>query len=136
MAKIGVLADLEESTKLLLPEPLNYIRFMGLVFNCQFVITDSGGIQEEAPSLGKPVILLRETTERPEAVAAGFVKLVGTNRRMIVSQTCRLLENSQAYQAMVCRDNPYGDGMAAERIVSWLLQRGISRNGVSRAQPG
>ena len=130
-----ILAE-KKRTNIHLIEPLDYLSFLFLMFEAAVIVTDSGGIQEEAPSLGKPVILLRETTERPEAVAAGFVKLVGTNRRMIVSQTCRLLENSQAYQAMVCRDNPYGDGMAAERIVSWLLQRGISRNGVSRAQPG
>jgi UDP-N-acetylglucosamine 2-epimerase (non-hydrolysing) len=130
-----ILAE-KKRTNIHLIDPLDYLSFLFLMFEAAVIVTDSGGIQEEAPSLGKPVILLRETTERPEAVAAGFVKLVGTNRRMIVSQTCRLLENSQAYQAMVCRDNPYGDGMAAERIVSWLLQRGISRNGVSRAQPG
>jgi UDP-N-acetylglucosamine 2-epimerase (non-hydrolysing) len=120
-----ILAE-KRRTNIHLVEPLDYLSFLFLMFEAAVIVTDSGGIQEEAPSLGKPVILLRETTERPEAVAAGFVKLVGTNRRMIVSQACRLLEDRQAYQAMVCRENPYGDGMAAERIVALLLRRGKS----------
>jgi UDP-N-acetylglucosamine 2-epimerase (non-hydrolysing) len=130
-----ILAE-KKRTNIHLIDPLDYLSFLFLMFEAAVIVTDSGGIQEEAPSLGKPVILLRETTERPEAVAAGFVKLVGTNRRLIVNQTCRLLEDSQAYQAMVCRENPYGDGLAAERIVALLLRRGKSLSGASRAQPG
>jgi len=130
-----ILAE-KKRTNIHLIEPLDYLSFLFLMFEAAVIVTDSGGIQEEAPSLGKPVILLRETTERPEAVAAGFVKLVGTNRRMIVSQTCRLLEDSQAYQAMVCRDNPYGDGLAAERIVALLFRLGKSLSGASCAQSG
>lgn len=112
----------QHRTNIHLIEPLDYLSFLFLMFEATIIVTDSGGIQEEAPSLGKPVILLRETTERPEAVAAGIVKLVGTARQKIVSETCRLLEDQEAYQAMVCRENPYGDGLAAGRIVAHLLR--------------
>jgi len=83
--------------------------------------TDAGGIQEEAPSLGKPVLVLREVTERPEGVEAGTVKVVGTQREAIVRETIRLLENGQAYEAMASAVNPYGDGKASQRIVRALL---------------
>ena len=85
-----------------------------------FVLTDSGGIQEEAPTLGKPVLVLRDTTERPEGVAAGTAKLVGTSRRRIVEETERLLRDRAAYEAMARAHNPYGDGRAGERIVRVL----------------
>ena len=81
------------------------------------VLTDSGGIQEEAPSLGKPVLVMRETTERPEAVKAGTVLLVGTERKKIVKETIDLLKNKEKYQSMSKAHNPYGDGKAAEKIV-------------------
>jgi UDP-N-acetylglucosamine 2-epimerase (non-hydrolysing) len=84
------------------------------------IITDSGGVQEEAPSLGKPVLVMRETTERPEAVTAGTAKLVGTDRSRIVRETERLLSDKNAYQTMAMAYNPYGDGKAAERIVEAL----------------
>ena len=80
------------------------------------MITDSGGIQEEAPSLGKPVLVLRSMTERPEAVEAGTVKLVGTDQKKIVDETVRLLENTEEYDQMTRRHNPYGDGRACDRI--------------------
>jgi len=80
------------------------------------IITDSGGVQEEAPSLGKPVLVMRETTERPEAVEAGVVKLVGTNRQEIVQTANILIEDSVEYQKMSMAHNPYGDGRSAERI--------------------
>ncbi len=84
------------------------------------VLTDSGGIQEEAPSLGKPVLVMRETTERPEAVDAGTVKLVGTARETIVTEVLHLLDNSQAYTRLAKAHNPYGDGKACARIVKYL----------------
>lgn len=87
------------------------------------LLTDSGGIQEEAPSLGKPVLVMRDTTERPEAVAAGTVELVGTDELRIVATTTKLLDNAQEYQRMSLAHNPYGDGRAAHRI-NKILQEG------------
>jgi len=84
------------------------------------ILTDSGGVQEEAPSLGKPVLVMRETTERPEAVDAGTVKLVGTDPALICSETESLLNSTEAYEAMSKAHNPYGDGKAAERIIKLL----------------
>jgi len=91
-----------------------------------FILTDSGGIQEEAPSLGVPVLVLRETTERPEAVDAGVARVVGTDTARIVAEACRLLEDPAAHAAMARAINPYGDGHAAERIAEALLNWGIS----------
>ncbi len=101
-------------------EPLDYLPFVYLMNRAHILLTDSGGIQEEAPSLGKPVLVMRDTTERPEAVAAGTVKLVGTDVVRIVSETTRLLDDQQEYQCMSHTHNPYGDGHAAERIASVL----------------
>lgn len=101
-------------------EPLDYLPFVYLMERCCLIITDSGGVQEEAPSLGKPVLVMRDTTERPEALAAGTVKLVGTNREKIVAETLLLLNDSAAYEAMGKSHNPYGDGCAASRIVAVL----------------
>jgi UDP-N-acetylglucosamine 2-epimerase (non-hydrolysing) len=98
-------------------EPLAYLPFVALLNRATVVLTDSGGIQEEAPSLGKPVLVMREVTERPEAVQAGTVKLVGTNQDKIVSEVSTLLTNPGAYQEMSRAHNPYGDGKATERIV-------------------
>jgi UDP-N-acetylglucosamine 2-epimerase (non-hydrolysing) len=103
----------------LLP-PLDYLPLIHLMKRATLVLTDSGGIQEEAPGLGKPVLVLREVTERPEAVAAGTVRIVGTDRGRIVNETMRLLENNLAYSQMAHAVNPYGDGRAAERIVGAL----------------
>jgi len=100
--------------------PVNYLPFVYLMSRCHFIITDSGGIQEEAPSLGKPVLVMREVTERPEAVAAGTVRLVGTDREKIVAETLRLLDDPDAYRSMSTANNPYGDGMAAGRIADFL----------------
>lgn len=97
-------------------EPLDYLPFVYLMKRSHIILTDSGGIQEEAPSLGKPVLVMRQTTERPEAVAAGTVKLVGTDRSKIVSETLNLLKNRDAYQQMAFAHNPYGDGRACQRI--------------------
>lgn len=98
-------------------EPLPYLPFVRLMARSDVVLTDSGGIQEEAPSLGKPVFVMRDTTERPEGVAAGTVKLVGTRRDAIVREVGRVLRSEAAYRAMAGRKNPYGDGRASERIV-------------------
>lgn len=98
-------------------EPLSYLPFVALMKRASLLLTDSGGVQEEAPSLHKPVLVMRNTTERPEGVKAGAVKLVGTDPRKIVAETCRLLTNSAAYKAMTQCRNPYGDGRASRRIV-------------------
>lgn len=87
------------------------------------ILTDSGGIQEEAPSLGKPVLVMRKTTERPEGIEAGVAKLVGTDNERIFSETMRLLANERLYKSMSRRLNPYGDGHAAERIVKIILEK-------------
>lgn len=101
-------------------EPLEYLSFVFLMERSCMVLTDSGGIQEEAPGLGKPVLVMRDTTERPEAVDAGTVKLVGTDYGRIVSETSRLLDDVAAYNAMSHAVNPYGDGLACRRIVGAL----------------
>jgi UDP-N-acetylglucosamine 2-epimerase (non-hydrolysing) len=103
-----------------LVEPLEYLQFIYLMDKSFIVLTDSGGIQEEAPSLGKPVLVMRDTTERPEAVKAGTVKLVGTNRRKIVNAISDLIENKEVYDKMSRSHNPYGDGNAVERIIHHL----------------
>jgi UDP-N-acetylglucosamine 2-epimerase (non-hydrolysing) len=97
-------------------EPLDYLPFIYLMKCSHIILTDSGGIQEEAPSLGKPVLVMRDNTERPEAVAAGTVQLVGTDHNRIVSETLTLLNDEAAYQRMAFAHNPYGDGAACQRI--------------------
>lgn len=101
-----------------LTEPLAYAEFAHVMARCHLVVTDSGGVQEEAPSLGKPVLVLRDTTERPEGVEAGTVRLVGTDRRVVVEELERLLTDPVAYAEMAHAVNPYGDGRAAERSVA------------------
>lgn len=105
---------------LLLIEPLDYLPFVYLMKKSTIVLTDSGGIQEEAPGLGKPVLVMRDTTERPEALDAGTVKLVGTNRELIVKEVSNLLENPANYEKMAKAVNPYGDGKTSKRIVEIL----------------
>ena len=102
-------------------KPLSYPAFVWLMEKSYLIITDSGGVQEEAPSLGKPVLVMRDTTERPEAVDAGTVLLVGTNTEKIISETKCLIENEDAYNNMSKLHNPYGDGKACERIVNHIL---------------
>ena len=102
-------------------DPVDYLPFVYLMNRAYLIITDSGGVQEEAPSLGKPVLVMRNTTERPEAVAAGTVKLVGTSREAIVKETLNLLHNPAEYLQMSQAHNPYGDGQAAGRIVQTVL---------------
>jgi len=104
-------------------EPLEYLSFVYLMEKSNIVLTDSGGIQEEAPGLGKPVLVMRDTTERPEAISAGTVKLVGTNYDKIVNEVSSLLGDAALYDAMSKAVNPYGDGKACERIVSFLTEK-------------
>ena len=103
-----------------LVKPLQYPSFVWLMNKSYLILTDSGGVQEEAPSLGKPVLVMRETTERPEAVEAGTVILVGTNTEKIVKETQELLDNSNKYEIMSTLHNPYGDGKACERIIKFI----------------
>jgi len=103
-------------------EPLDYLPFVYLMNRSEIILTDSGGIQEEAPSLGKPVLVMRDSTERPEAVAAGTVKLVGTNTITITNELNELLINPEAYEAMSRAHNPYGDGKASDRIIELLAR--------------
>jgi UDP-N-acetylglucosamine 2-epimerase (non-hydrolysing) len=105
-------------------EPLDYLPFVWLMSRAHVIVTDSGGIQEEAPSLGKPVLVMRDTTERPEAVAAGTVRLVGTDTARILDETARLLTDQAAYDEMSFAHNPYGDGKAAMRILDALKKFG------------
>ncbi|WP_322995282.1 non-hydrolyzing UDP-N-acetylglucosamine 2-epimerase [Castellaniella sp.] len=107
--------------------PQDYLPFIYLMDKSSLIITDSGGVQEEAPSLGKPVLVMRDTTERPEAVEAGTVKLVGTKVEVIFKEATELLDNSVAYQAMARAHNPYGDGKAADRILD-ILSNTFSKN--------
>ncbi|MBU4457057.1 MAG: UDP-N-acetylglucosamine 2-epimerase (non-hydrolyzing) [Nanoarchaeota archaeon] len=109
-----------------LTDPMEYLALVYLMKHSYLVLTDSGGIQEEAPGLGKPVLVLRQVTERPEAVEAGTVRVVGTDRELIVVEVTRLLENGSEYQRMSQAVNPYGDGHAAKRIVKALLGERIS----------
>lgn len=98
-------------------EPLSYLPFVALMNRAKLILTDSGGVQEEAPSLGKPVLVMRDTTERPEAVDAGTVKLVGIDKRMIIDNVSTLLTDEKIYNTMATAINPYGDGKACERII-------------------
>ena len=98
-------------------EPLEYLSFVYLMEKSTIVLTDSGGIQEEAPGLGKPVLVMRDTTERPEALEAGTVKLVGTDYNKIVNEVSSLLDDEVIYEKMSKAVNPYGDGLACKRIV-------------------
>lgn len=112
--------DLSNLGNMFFIEPLEYLSFIYLMEKATIVLTDSGGIQEEAPGLGKPVLVMRDTTERPEALSAGTVKLVGTNYDKIVNEVCTLLDNEMEYEKMSKAVNPYGDGLACSRIVNYL----------------
>ena len=115
--------DLSQLKNMFFIEPLEYLSFVFLMEKSTIVLTDSGGIQEEAPGLGKPVLVMRDTTERPEALAAGTVKLVGTDYDKIVHEVSILLNNSSAYEKMSKAINPYGDGFACHRIVDFLCNK-------------
>ncbi|GHD97461.1 UDP-N-acetylglucosamine 2-epimerase [Pseudocitrobacter faecalis] len=110
----------------ILIEPQDYLPFVWLMNHAWLILTDSGGIQEEAPSLGKPVLVMRDATERPEAIDAGTVRLVGTDSRRIVDEVSRLLHDENEYQAMSRAHNPYGDGQACERILSALKNNQVT----------
>ena len=112
-----IIAALGDRPRVFLTEPLDYSELVGAIDRCHLLLTDSGGLQEEAPSLGKPVLVLRETTERPEAVQAGTAKLIGTDPEAIVNSTAELLENQTLYNQMATAINPFGDGKASEQIV-------------------
>jgi UDP-N-acetylglucosamine 2-epimerase (non-hydrolysing) len=116
---------LDAVPNIILTSPLDYLQIVHLMQQSDLILTDSGGIQEEAPALGKPVLVLRTVTERPEAIEAGTVRLVGTNRTKIFSETAKLLDNTEEYKKMSQAVNPYGDGHAAQRIVGALLGENI-----------
>ena len=101
-------------------EPMEYLYFVKLIDISYLILTDSGGIQEEAPSLNKPVLVLREKTERPEAINTGTARIVGTNIKNIVKETRKLIENKEEYEKMISLQNPYGDGKASQRIAKIL----------------
>ena len=101
--------------------PQEYTDFVGLLSLAYLVLTDSGGVQEEAPSFGKPVLVMRDTTERPEGVEAGTARLVGANRKKIIEETFRLLDDDEHYSTMSRAHSPFGDGRASDRIVKVLL---------------
>jgi len=126
---------LENHPRVFLTEPLDYGALVGAIQRCYFLLTDSGGLQEEAPSLGKPVLVLRRTTERPEAIAAGTAKLVGTNPKTIVGAAHELLTDVHSYSAMANAINPFGDGHAAERIVRILGQYFLSDGSLAAHRP-
>lgn len=111
---------LSNTSNVYLINPLQYEQFIYMMNKSYFIITDSGGVQEEAPSLGKPVLVMRDTTERPEAVEAGTVKLVGTNPQIIIKEAQKLLDDENEYEKMSKAHNPYGDGKACDRIVEFI----------------
>ena len=133
-----LLPPLQGLHNVLITEPLRYSDFAHAMFASTLILTDSGGVQEEAPSLGKPVLVLRDTTERPEAVEAGTVKLVGTDEQLIVDEARQLLTDASAYDEMAHAVNPYGDGHAAVRTcyaLEWMF--GLRRpSGVESRRPG
>lgn len=118
----AVLPRIEDLDNVVVTEPLDYPEFVHAQRWADVILTDSGGVQEEAPSFGKPVLVLRENTERPEAVHAGTVKLIGTDKDRIVEETARLIEDRETYARMSRAVNPYGDGRAAERCVAAIAE--------------
>ena len=109
--------------KMMIIEPLDVVDFHNMMNKAYMILTDSGGVQEEAPSLGKPVLVLRNTTERPEGVEAGTLKLVGTNEQNIYNAVKELLTNDDEYLKMSKASNPYGDGFTSDRIVTAILKK-------------
>ena len=112
---------LGSKSNIFLIEPLDYLPFVYLMNRSTLILTDSGGVQEEAPTLGKPVLVMRDSTERPEAVAAGTVRLVGTSRERIFQESSVLLDDAGKYQEMSFSHNPYGDGTASQQICEWIV---------------
>ena len=120
--KVPVNKMLQGIDNIILTAPMDYLPFVHLMKRSYFVLTDSGGLQEEAPSIGKPVLVMRETTERPEGVAAGCVEVIGTETSMVVQKINELLEDKQKYERMSKAVNPYGDGQASKKILQRLLR--------------
>jgi UDP-N-acetylglucosamine 2-epimerase (non-hydrolysing) len=116
-------AELRDAANIRLIEPLQYVAFVDQMWRAHILLTDSGGVQEEGPSLGKPVLVMREKTERPEAVEAGTALLVGTDEEKIVAETARLLDDPEEYARRARIHNPYGDGQASARIRDVLINR-------------
>lgn len=114
---------LKDCDRVKLIEPLEVVDFHNFINKSYIILTDSGGIQEEAPSLGKPVLVLRDTTERPEGIEAGTLKLVGTNEEVIYQETKTLLTDKKVYEQMSKASNPYGDGKASKRIADAIIER-------------
>ncbi len=127
-------AALGEHPRAFLVEPLDYAQLVGAMKRCALLLTDSGGLQEEAPGLGKPVLVLRETTERPEAIAAGTAKLVGTQPNVVVAAASELLSSETAYRAMAKAVNPFGDGHAAERIATAVSAYFAAKEGTAKTK--
>jgi len=117
-----VYPELAGHQQVILTEPAEYLEFIALMRDAFLILSDSGGVQEEAPTLGKPVLVLRETTERPEAVSSGVAKLIGTTRKSVYENTCSLIEDERLYSEMSRASNPFGDGKASERITDVLLR--------------
>lgn len=115
--------ELGNDNRIHIIEPLGVLDFHNFMARCQIILTDSGGIQEEAPSLGKPVLVMRDTTERPEGIQSGTLKLVGTDEEVIYSELKRLLSDEEEYKRMNNATNPYGDGFACRRIADILIER-------------
>lgn len=114
---------LSDKSNVFLIAPIEYVQFVGLMSKSYLVLTDSGGIQEESPSLGKPVLVMRDTTERPEAIASGTAKLVGTNPEIIIENVSRLIEDKPYYNQIANLQNPYGDGKASEKIINFIKDK-------------
>ena len=114
---------LSDTPNIHLIEPQQYEAFIYMMEKSYFIITDSGGVQEEAPSLGKPVLVMRDTTERPEALLAGTVKLVGTDSKQIINEAQKLIDNKKAYRTMSQASNPYGNGTACQKIIDFLKDK-------------
>ena len=115
------MTNLKNNDRIRLIEPLDVLDFHNFMSRSYLILTDSGGIQEEAPSLGKPVLVMRDTTERPEGIAAGTLKLVGTDEEVIYSEFKKLLTDKEEYEKMSKASNPYGDGFACKRIADVLV---------------
>src|SRR5690625_1144122 len=122
LVREALLPNLEGLPNVVTTEPLEYGQFAHLLSLSRIILTDSGGVQEEEPSLGKPVLVMRENTERPEAVRAGTVKLIGTEEQRIIDEVSQLINDEQLYEAMAAAVNPYGDGMASERTLAAIAQ--------------
>lgn len=121
-------SNMTTNKNIFLIEPLQYLSFIYLMKKCSLILTDSGGIQEEAPGLGKPVLVMRDTTERSEALEAGTVRLVGTQKNNIIIEVKKLLSNKKLYEKMALANNPYGDGKGAYKIINWLEKKLIIRS--------